>query len=427
MKTVDLHTSRGKKSLIFIVALTLMILSLILYYNIINLQSNSYTIPLVSKVFVFYILIKLFLVIFYTSYKNTKGSKDFSVSVVIPYYNEDLDNIKKQLDSLVTQTVAISKIYYICDGKTDKNLEVYRYLKSRSDITNLVVLASEKNIGKRACHGLVIDKLDTEITFFTDSDTILNSNAIEELLVPFVNEEILAVTGKVCALNTNESLLTKLLDIRYFSAFDIERGAYSVTGSVIVASGPATAYRTSALVKVKDDYVNQMFLGKIQTFGDDRCLTTLLLKFGKVVYQSTAIVYTLVPNTINHFAKQQVRWNKSFFRETIKVYKNMFDIKKPWVIFWTTLELVMFITLLFTLTYSIIGMVFFKSNVALITGLILLLTIVINSYVRNIYFVVKSFKRFLLAPIYGFIHLFLVTFIKLYSLLTLKNTKWGTR
>ena len=51
-------------------------------------------------------------------------------------------------------------------------------------------------------------------------------------------------------------------------------------------------------------------------------MTNLVLEAGhEVAFQSDSQVYTFVPETIGGYIKQQVRWNKSFYREMLWTIK----------------------------------------------------------------------------------------------------------
>ena len=65
-----------------------------------------------------------------------------------------------------------------------------------------------------------------------------------------------------------------------------------------------------------DKWLNQTFLGQKATFGDDRSLTNIMLRNYRTYYQDTAICSTIVPNNHKVFLKQQMRWKRSWLRES---------------------------------------------------------------------------------------------------------------
>lgn len=115
------------------------------------------------------------------------------------------------------------------------------------------------------------------------------------------------------------------------------------------------------------------------------------------------------------YLKQQNRWNKSFFRESIISVKKIMN--NPFVALWTILEVSMFMMLV----YSVVD--FFVGNVRefdWLRVLAFLVIIFIVALCRNIHYMLKHPLSFLLSPFYGVLHLFVLQPLKLYSLLLLE-------
>lgn len=81
--------------------------------------------------------------------------------------------------------------------------------------------------------------------------------------------------------------------------------------------GSLSFFRTAVVRRHLDDFLHQSFLGIQVQYGDDRRLTQYALQDGLVRLQDTAVAYTLVPETLGHYRRQQLRWNRSFFRESL--------------------------------------------------------------------------------------------------------------
>jgi hyaluronan synthase len=87
---------------------------------------------------------------------------------------------------------------------------------------------------------------------------------------------------------------------------------------VTCCPGCLSAYLREYLLEVIDPSLNQTFLGAPATFGDDRSLTNYILKDYRIIYNETAIAMTIVPETWKKYLTQQVRWKKSWLRETMR-------------------------------------------------------------------------------------------------------------
>ena len=70
-----------------------------------------------------------------------------------------------------------------------------------------------------------------------------------------------------------------------------------------------------------DEWEFQTFLGRPATFGDDRALTNRILSHHRVVYQASARAETMVPERPRVFFRQQLRWKKSWLRESMQVVR----------------------------------------------------------------------------------------------------------
>jgi hyaluronan synthase/N-acetylglucosaminyltransferase len=98
--------------------------------------------------------------------------------------------------------------------------------------------------------------------------------------------------------------------------FERERAAQSRFGAVLCCAGPFSAYRRSAVERVWSRYIGPRGVEGRRVFGDDLELTNLVLAAGwRSVYESSARASTSVPTTLTRFVHQQVRWNRSFYRE----------------------------------------------------------------------------------------------------------------
>ena len=117
--------------------------------------------------------------------------------------------------------------------------------------------------------------------------------------------------------NAGENFLTKMQEVRYYVAFRIVKAAESLFSTVTCCSGCLAAYRRAPLMDALDVWLAQSFLGKQATFGDDRSLTNFMLRRWRVIYDSSAICSTIVPSTMRQFFKQQLRWKKSWIRESL--------------------------------------------------------------------------------------------------------------
>jgi hyaluronan synthase len=360
------------------------------------------------------------------------------VTAVVPIYNEDPTMLEQGMRSLLAQSRLPNEVHIVDDASADPGGLLTAQRLAPEFLARGVIFkvsAQPENRGKReALARGFVDAPYSDVFLCVDSDTVLTEDTVRELITPLADGTVMATTGTVLALNHNANLLTRLQDVRYGNSFLVERAAYSRLNSVLCCCGALSAYRGSLVRKYLPDFLNQRFLGKPAVFGDDRRMTNYALMEGRVLFQESAVGYTAVPERLTHFLRQQVRWNKSFFRESLWALANQ---RKTRPAFWLTcMELGLWLVFGTAMVYSlfimpILNPLGFVHHVA-----DYMLFIVLTGYLRNVRYLdfprrhmglVKRFGMFLLAPFYSVIQLLLLTPLRLYALLTLNRGTWGTR
>jgi hyaluronan synthase len=266
-----------------------------------------------------YIVTRFLLSLFYKSAPH--AGLQPRVAIVMPGFNEQ-DAIGGSLRSLLALDYPADKLEIVAinDGSTDSTLakmqEVADEAGGRVRVIDLGV-----NQGKRAAMAAGIRATEADIIAFVDSDSVLEPDALEILVQGFADETVGAICGHADVLNLNDSWMTRMQAVRYFVAFKVCKAAESVFDAVTCCSGCFSAYRRKAIMPHLEWWEDQHFLGMPSTFGDDRSLTNCVLRDWKVRYESKAISHTIVPDNFRVFMKQQLRWKRSWTRESLIVAK----------------------------------------------------------------------------------------------------------
>ncbi|KAK0391697.1 hypothetical protein NLU13_1196 [Sarocladium strictum] len=259
--------------------------------------------------------------------------------------------------------------------------------------------------------------------FTTDSDTLVKEDALDEMLTLLRSSDgIGGVTGDVKIWNRRESLLARLCAARYWFAFNIERACQSTWRCVGCLSGPMSMYRTSDLETILSPWNLQTFGGKPTTFGDDRHLSNQLLAHGlNTRYTHRTWCESESPTLFVRWVAQQTRWSKSFFREAFW-FPASFAYQSPWMLVETTIQAIypfLLIATVFLFLFdpsgnpwrpviwlcTMFGVALFKSSLAVLISW--------NPWL-------------LLFSLYGFVYFFGLLPSKVYALLTMNQTAWGT-
>jgi hyaluronan synthase len=263
-----------------------------------------------------YILSRFAISLFYRS--GADHGIEPRVAIVMPAFNEE-EAVARSIRSLLDVAYPHDRleIVVVDDGSTDRTrLEIERVARYEPRVQ---VIAFPVNHGKRAAMAAGIRATQAEIVAFVDSDSSLEPDALRILVQGFADPQVGAVAGHADVGNVDESLLSRMQEVRYFVAFRVLKAAESVFSAVTCCSGCFAAYRRAAILPHLGRWEHQRFLGRPATFGDDRSLTNYVLRDWKVIYESRAVSHTIVPPTFRKFLVQQVRWKRSWTRESLIV------------------------------------------------------------------------------------------------------------
>jgi hyaluronan synthase len=357
------------------------------------------------------------------------------IAAVVTCRNEDPAAFRRCLESLLAQTRLPASVTVVDDAsdRPDCKLIALSMVPDFAALgTDLELITFTENLGKREALAAAWRTEPEAFAYLCiDSDTILAPDAVERLLRPMASRTVQAVTGCVLAANRDRNLLTRLIDLRYAYAFLGERAAYSVLGSVLCVCGSLALWRGTTARRYLGSFTGQTFLGQRCTYGDDRHMTFWALKQGRVVLAPDAVAWTLVPYRMGHFLRQQARWSKSFFRESLWVLFRMSPLRACW---WLTLtEAGTWIGFTGALLYSLIAVPVVTGHFAPVTYLA---SVLLLSYARAGHYAEASHPgmtrrsrvgTLLLAPLYGIIHVTLLLPLRVYALATLRDNNWGTR
>ena len=349
------------------------------------------------------------------------------LSVVIPAYNEGA-MVRQAVDACARAEYPRDRldIIVVDDGSTDDTwMHVRLAAQQHRDLVRVVRLPV--NQGKRAALAAGFENAAGDIIVTVDSDSLVERGALLAIAGPFRDERVGVVAGKVCVLNRFRGLLPRMLHVRFVLSFDFLRSAQSSYGTVYCCPGALSAYRASVIKPLVPAWLRQRFFGEACTIGEDRALTNDVLASGyKSVYQRTAVVHTLAPERYRTLCNMFLRWERSYIREEIRLWKIMWTLPFP----------AMVLTLIETTITNLRYPVAYGSLVLLInlsvqdpwTMLRLLLSIGLVSLSYTLYFLHSERSReFLYGVLYGYFSFFTLFWIFPYALVTVRNRLWLTR
>lgn len=347
------------------------------------------------------------------------------VSFVIPCKNEE-KSIGKTVEKCFEADYPKEKLEVIVinDGSTDGTLNVLK--KAQAIFPSLIIIDWKVNKGKR--HGMAAGFRASkgDVVVQLDSDSYIKPNTFRSIIDLFKIPDIGSVCAHTDPENPDENLLTKMQTAYYFMSFRILKAAESTFLTVFCCSGCASAYRKNIVMPILDDWLEEKFLGAPVTWGDDRALTNRVLKEGyKAIYSDRVKAYTIIPNNLKQLLKQQVRWKKGWFVNSL--FASRFILKKDTFVAITYFFPLIFLTLItpFMAIKAFVYNPIFKGLLPFyyILG-VLLVAGIITVYYR---FIDRENKYWPYMFLWAILNMFVLSFILLYALTRLRDRAWGTR
>jgi hyaluronan synthase len=242
-----------------------------------------------------------------------------ALTVIIPAYNEGR-MVLQAIESVAAADYPRDRLEIIVvdDGSKDDTWDYMAEAAARHPGL-VATLRHERNKGKREALALGFERARGEIVVTLDSDSVIEPGALLALAGPFRDPRVGAVAGKVLVYNRWRGLIPRMLHVRYVLSFDYLRAVESAYGNVYCCPGALTALRAAAVRSVLPEWRVQKFLGARCTFGEDRAMTNYLFAAGyDAVYQRSAVVRTVVPETYRKLCQMLIRWDRSYVREEIR-------------------------------------------------------------------------------------------------------------
>jgi hyaluronan synthase len=350
------------------------------------------------------------------------GTYTPTVAIIVPAYNEPA--IAETLHACLSVNISVERLRVVVvdDKSTDATLA--RIYEVQHEHPEMIVIPSAVNRGKRHAMATGIAAAgDAEILIFIDSDSQVRRDAVGKLLAYFADPSVGAVAGHTDVCNKDTNVLTRMQAMQYYIAFRVYKSAEALFSSVTCCSGCFSGYRRAAIDPILDRWAHQRFFGKPSTFGDDRSLTNFLLPNWRVLYAPDALAYTNVPEELHQFLRQQLRWKKSWLRESARAARVMWR-KHPVTAAMFYLGIILPLLAPQVVFRAIIVQPHFVSQLPYwYFGGVAAMAMMYGLYYR----LHKREKRWYQGVAFTLFYTMILVWQLPYALATIRDSKWGTR
>jgi len=254
----------------------------------------------------------------YRRFKPKREYINFSpkVTLIIPAHNEE-KVITRSIEAALETDYENKEIIVVDDGSNDRTFELaYPYAKMglikllRRDVAS-GSKAGALNFGLKFATG--------DIIITVDADTLIERNAIKEIIKSLSDPNVRAVSGNVRVLRGEHglnNLLVKLQAYEYLVSLELGRRFNALINTLLIISGAFGAFWKEHVLSLGEYDTD--------TITEDFDITIKVRKLGKrLAFAENAIAWTFVPETWRDWRRQRIRWSKGQV-ESLWKHRNLF-------------------------------------------------------------------------------------------------------
>jgi chitin synthase len=219
-------------------------------------------------------------------------------------------------------------------GKRDSQMIIMRFLNRVHYNTAMSPLELEMYHQIRNIIG--VNPTFYEFMFQIDADTVVGADSASRMVSAFLDDtRLIGVCGETALSNSKSSLVTMIQVYEYYISHNLSKAFESLFSSVTCLPGCFTMYRIRAAETGKPLFVSREIVEAYATIrvdtlhmknllhlGEDRYLTTLLLKYHskyKTKYINSAHAWTIAPDSWKIFLSQRRRWINSTVHNLVEL------------------------------------------------------------------------------------------------------------
>jgi biofilm PGA synthesis N-glycosyltransferase PgaC len=241
-----------------------------------------------------------------------------AVSLVIPCYNESDIIREKVLNSLAIDYEGDKlRIYFITDGSTDDFREVL------AEFPEVMLLHEDRRGGKTAAENRAMKLVNTPIVIFSDANTLLNKDAVKNIVRHFEKEDVGCVSGEKRVLSDEKDTASAAGEGIYWKYESFLKTLDSQLYSAVGAAGELVAFRTSLYEDLPED-----------TILDDFMQSMLIASKGfKIVYEPDAYALESGSASVAEELKRKIRISAGGWQSMTRLWDKITPFSQPLLYF----------------------------------------------------------------------------------------------
>ncbi len=214
------------------------------------------------------------------------------LTLIIPCYNEaEIIPAKISNSQQLDYPADLLTIVLITDGSSDHSENI---MKQYPDI---VWLHENKRAGKTAAENRAMKFVTTPFVIFTDANTILNRDALKNIVKHFADERVGCVAGEKRIISAVADSASSSGEEIYWKYESFLKKMDAELNSAIGAAGELVAFRTSLYTELPDD-----------TLLDDFMQSMLIAAKGNIIaYEPQAYASETASSNISEELKRKIR------------------------------------------------------------------------------------------------------------------------
>lgn len=214
------------------------------------------------------------------------------VTLVVPCYNESsvLDEKVQNCRQLDYPKHKL-RLVFITDGSTDDSTEV---LEKYAEVS---VLHSARRGGKTAAENRAMQHVHTPVVIFSDANTLLNKDAVRNIVRHFEDEKVGCVAGEKRILSQDKDVASAAGEGLYWKYESFLKTLDSQLYSAVGAAGELVAFRTNLYEAMPEDTILDDFIKSMY----------IAAKGYRIVYEPEAYAVETAAASVKEELKRKIR------------------------------------------------------------------------------------------------------------------------